>query len=101
MSRKRMPWNSVSSGSRCVFLFFLIPQFASAGTKADFQQEVNTTLQVTLDDVHHVLSGTEEIEYINHSPDTLRLLFFHLYPTLTVTIRQAWQAIPGHGRIIF
>ncbi|MFI5134450.1 MAG: hypothetical protein ACHQD9_01225, partial [Chitinophagales bacterium] len=45
-----------------------------------FQQEVNYTIHVTLDDAHHFLRGNISIEYINHSPDTLRFIYFHLWP---------------------
>ncbi len=45
-----------------------------------FQQEVNTTISVKLDDKRHVLSGYEEIEYINNSPDTLKHIYLHLWP---------------------
>ncbi len=36
-----------------------------------WQQEVNYKINVTLDDKKHTLRGTEEIEYINHSPVAL------------------------------
>lgn len=45
-----------------------------------FQQEVNYQIDVTLNDADHSLSGRIAIEYINHSPDTLHFLFFHLWP---------------------
>lgn len=45
-----------------------------------FQQETNYILDVTLDDKQHELSAFVEIQYINHSPDTLQLLYFHLWP---------------------
>ena len=45
-----------------------------------FQQETNYRICVTLNDKLHELSGFETIEYINNSPDTLRFLFFHLWP---------------------
>jgi len=45
-----------------------------------FQQEVNYTIHVTLNDVKHELTAYETVEYINHSPDTLRFLYFHLWP---------------------
>lgn len=45
-----------------------------------FQQKVNYDIQVTLDDTHHELNGMESIQYINHSPDTLKFLYFHLWP---------------------
>ena len=45
-----------------------------------FQQEVNYKIHVTLNDRKHELNGFESIEYINHSPDTLWFLYFHLWP---------------------
>lgn len=45
-----------------------------------FQQEVNHKIHVTLDDSRHELSAFESIEYINNSPDTLRFIYFHLWP---------------------
>lgn len=45
-----------------------------------FQQQVNYTITVTLNDSAHVLRGFETIEYINHSPDTLKFIYFHLWP---------------------
>ncbi|MDD4993267.1 MAG: M1 family metallopeptidase [Paludibacter sp.] len=45
-----------------------------------FQQTVNYNIRVTLHDKTHELSAYEEVEYINNSPDTLRQLYFHLWP---------------------
>jgi hypothetical protein len=45
-----------------------------------FQQQVNYEIHVTLNDLKHELNGSESIEYINNSPDTLRFLYFHLWP---------------------
>lgn len=45
-----------------------------------FQQEVNYTIDVTLNDKLHELNAFETVEYINHSPDTLEFLYFHLWP---------------------
>ena len=45
-----------------------------------FQQEVNYRLQVRLNDRQHELFAFETVEYINHSPDTLRFIYFHLWP---------------------
>ncbi|MEM9819444.1 MAG: M1 family metallopeptidase [Bacteroidota bacterium] len=50
-----------------------------AGQSNYFQQEVNYTIDVTLDDVEQVLRGQLEIEYINHSPDDLQEIYFHLW----------------------
>lgn len=45
-----------------------------------FQQEANYRIVAALDDTAHVLRATLDLEYVNHSPDTLRELRFHLWP---------------------
>ena len=45
-----------------------------------WQQQVNYTIDVSLNDKEHTLDGFEKIEYINNSPDTLRFIWFHLWP---------------------
>ncbi|MHA4808503.1 M1 family metallopeptidase [Flavitalea flava] len=45
-----------------------------------WQQEVHYVIRVALNDADHSLKGFETIEYVNHSPDTLTYLFFHLWP---------------------
>jgi len=45
-----------------------------------FQQEVNTTINVSLNDKNNTLSAFEEIEYINNSPDSLEYIFMHIWP---------------------
>jgi hypothetical protein len=45
-----------------------------------FQQEVNYNIRVTLNDTKHALSCFETIDYKNNSPDTLEVLYFHLWP---------------------
>jgi len=44
-----------------------------------FQQEVNYTIQVSLNDSLHELNATENIQYRNNSPDVLNELYFHLW----------------------
>lgn len=67
-------------------LFYFILLLTATGTASSqphasyFQQEVNTILQVTLDDQSHLLRGIAAHEYINHSPDTLHFIYFHIYP---------------------
>ncbi|MBV2246205.1 MAG: M1 family metallopeptidase [Lentimicrobium sp.] len=51
-----------------------------ASSQEYFQQEVHYKIDVTLDDREHALYGAERVEYINHSPDTLGFLYFHLWP---------------------
>lgn len=44
-----------------------------------WQQHIKYTIGVTLNVDANQFSGTEKIEYINNSPDTLQKLFIHLY----------------------
>lgn len=61
------------------FVFFLYI-FCSLSTHAYWQQHTATTISVVLDDKNHFLNGFEKIVYTNHSPDTLRVLYVHLWP---------------------
>ncbi len=61
----------------CLFIF---GSFQEASSQEYFQQEVNHTIQVKLNDKLHELNAFATIEYINNSPDTLRFLYFHLWP---------------------
>ncbi len=45
-----------------------------------WQQEVNYSINVALNDKTHTLKGELKLDYINNSPDTLRYIWFHLWP---------------------
>ncbi|MCF8296301.1 MAG: M1 family metallopeptidase [Saprospiraceae bacterium] len=45
-----------------------------------FQQYVEYTIHVELDDNLHELNGIESVIYFNNSPDSLSFLYFHLWP---------------------
>ena len=60
--------------------FITLGIFPKALSQSYFQQKVNYNIDVTLHDKSHELSAFETVEYINNSPDTLRLLYFHLWP---------------------
>ena len=62
-----------------LLLFFLLGNYCFA-QKGYWQQEANFTITVSLNDASHTLDGFETIEYTNHSPDTLKFLYFHLWP---------------------
>jgi hypothetical protein len=47
---------------------------------AYWQQEVHYTIDVSLNDTEHTLEGFLKLRYINHSPDTLTYIWFHLWP---------------------
>ncbi|GDX49911.1 hypothetical protein LBMAG26_07700 [Bacteroidota bacterium] len=60
-------------------MIFLLKS-AIAQTKGTWQQEVNYTINVTLDDQSHMLRGSEEFLYTNNSPNTLEFIYIHLWP---------------------
>ena len=45
-----------------------------------WQQEVNYTIDVKLDDVNHTIRASESFVYINNSPDKLNQIYIHLWP---------------------
>lgn len=71
-----------------VFLFFN-PFFPVFAQKSYFQQEVNTTIRVSLDDEKHWLSGDIQIEYINNSPDKLSEIKIHCWANAYKSDRSA------------
>ena len=64
-----------------ILLLLLLPfSLFSQTPKRYFQQEVNYKINVALDDTKHSLTADIELEYINHSNDTLQNIWFHLWP---------------------
>ena len=59
-----------------LFLSVSMPIFA----QDYWQQEVHYKIDVSLNDQQHTLRGNSLIEYINHSPDTLSFIWFHIWP---------------------
>lgn len=62
------------------FILVIFWPFLKVSSQEYFQQEVNYKINVTLIDKTHELHGFESVDYINNSPDTLRFLYFHLWP---------------------
>jgi hypothetical protein len=56
-----------------------------------WQQQVDNDITVTLDDTNHMLRGHISIDYYNHSPDTLKFIYFHLYPNAYRNDRTAYE----------
>lgn len=61
-------------------LFLLVTNTLLSQENDYFQQEVNFTIQATLDDELHQLRGYWQMDYHNNSPDTLQFLYLHLWP---------------------
>jgi len=63
------------------FLLHFLLLLTSAHSQQNYwQQEVNYTIEVSLNDKDNTLNGFEKIEYVNNSPDTLRFIWFHIWP---------------------
>ena len=59
-----------------LIIFSFVPSYA----QPYWQQEINYTIQVTLNDEQHALKGNILFEYINNSPDALSFIWIHLWP---------------------
>ncbi len=55
-----------------------------------FQQEVHYAFDVYLDDQSHTLAAAQSITYINHSPDTLREMYVHLWANAYSSVQSAF-----------
>lgn len=73
------PMNLLFRRLLLVCLMVVVP-FSKILSQDYFQQEVNYKIHVSLNDKLHELNAFETIEYINHSPDTLSFIYFHLWP---------------------
>lgn len=69
----------ISKLSFSLSLFYLLI-FSYSSAQNYFQQEVNYTINVSLNDKKHTLSAFETIEYINNSQSELKEIYFHLWP---------------------
>ena len=61
-------------------ILFAFISLTALMAKPYFQQEVHYKIDVTLHPRSNTYSGSEQVTYINHSPDTLTFIWFHLYP---------------------
>ncbi len=66
--------------NKIIVILFLITIHQISAQSDYFQQQVNTTINVTLDDSIHVLNGNESIVYINNSNQKLDSILIHLWP---------------------
>jgi len=71
-------------------LLITVVQLQAIG-QAYWQQEVHYTIDVSLNDNEHTLDGFLKLRYINHSPDTLTFIWFHLWPNAFKNDRTAFS----------
>ena len=60
-----------------IFLLVVVTGYSQAGY---WQQQVDFSIDVALNDKEKSLDGFSAIEYTNNSPDTLRYIWFHIWP---------------------
>ena len=65
---------------RMIFVFACFISQTGFSQTAYWQQEVNYQIAVALNDKNNSLKGNLSIDYVNHSPDTLSFIYFHLWP---------------------
>ncbi|HZI68687.1 MAG TPA: M1 family metallopeptidase [Hanamia sp.] len=70
------------------FLTFLLS--VSFAQSSYFQQRADFKIDVTLNDQENTLDGFEIIHYTNNSPDTLKFIWFHLWPNAYKNDRTAF-----------
>lgn len=64
------------------FIILIVTLFLSSNlsfAQNEWQQTVNYTIDVKLNDIDHLLNGNIEMEYINNSPDALGFIYIHLW----------------------
>ncbi len=82
----------------------LIATFLWGASENYWQQKVKYTISATLIDSIHTVKGTEQLTYINNSPDTLDYIYMHLWPnayrgTSTMLAHQKFRT--GSTRMFF
>lgn len=67
-----------------------------------WQQQVNYTIDVSLNNIEYTLDGFVKMEYINHSPDTLSYIWIHCWPNAYKNDRTAFsEQLLANGRTDF
>ncbi len=62
-----------------VTLTLVLISYLNYGQSDRWQQEANYKMEIDVDVEKYQFTGEQTIEYINHSPDTLNKVFYHLY----------------------
>ena len=75
----------------CFLLILLFYKISLLSGQPYWQQQVNYTIDVSLNDNNHTLDGFVKMEYINNAPDTLYFIWFHLWPNAFKNDRTAFS----------
>jgi len=65
---------------RQIFLSIFFISIISAQKTEYFQQYVDYDIEVSLNDTNHSITAYEKLIYKNNSPDTLKFIWFHIWP---------------------
>lgn len=57
----------------------LVASLVAAAQDYRWQQRVEYTMNVAVDETTHLVTGTQKLVYHNNSPDTLSKVYYHLY----------------------
>ena len=63
-----------------IFFYCVSLNISAQSNSSYWQQHVDYTINITLNDSLHSLDGYVKIKYTNNSPDTLSFIWFHLWP---------------------
>lgn len=73
------------------FLILILPPSCYAQSVPYFQQQADFHIDVRLDTAKKALDGFLSLDYTNYSPDTLRFIWFHLWPNAYKDDRTAFS----------
>jgi len=65
---------------RAAYTFVLLCFLCNTSKAQYWQQKVDYTIEVSLNDQAKTLQGFEKLTYYNNSPDTLTYIWFHIWP---------------------
>src|SRR5262245_2936112 len=74
-----------------VLVLMVLASYPTQAQDADWQQKVDHEIVVSLDHKNRSIIGFEKINYLNNSPDTLRYIYFHLWPNAYKNDRTAFS----------
>ncbi|WP_431214606.1 hypothetical protein ACQ86N_07415 [Puia sp. P3] len=74
-----------------LFLLLLILAGLTTSAQKYWQQKVDYTIDVTLNDAERTLDGFMKINYTNNSPDTLPFIWIHCWPNAYKNDRTAFS----------
>src|SRR5882724_1187334 len=87
---------------KLLFFIILISGLQAGAQQNYWQQELHYVIDVSLNDAENTLDGFMKLQYINHSPDTLRFIWFHLWPNAYKNDRTAFsEQLLQNGRTDF